>query len=136
MSAGVAPEAEKVCVALADAAIASAAIALVIITGYSGMNPWLILPVTAILFREVFVSGGAGELALCKYQYPPERSLKDPQTGEAKGVAGTVEELNKAKIGDQPVNSLDWNKSREGLLACSAFDQSLRIMLVTKLSLV
>lgn len=32
-------------------------IALVIITGYSGMNPWLILPVTAILFREVFVSG-------------------------------------------------------------------------------
>lgn len=32
-------------------------IALVIITGYSGMNPWLILPVTLILFREVFVSG-------------------------------------------------------------------------------
>ena len=32
-------------------------IALVIITGSSGMNPWLILPVTAILFREVFVSG-------------------------------------------------------------------------------
>lgn len=32
-------------------------IALVIITGYSGMNPWLILPVTTILFREVFVSG-------------------------------------------------------------------------------
>lgn len=32
-------------------------IALVIITGYSGMNPWLILPVTMILFREVFVSG-------------------------------------------------------------------------------
>jgi CDP-diacylglycerol--glycerol-3-phosphate 3-phosphatidyltransferase len=32
-------------------------IALVILTGYSGMNPWLILPVTVILFREVFVSG-------------------------------------------------------------------------------
>ena len=32
-------------------------IALVIITGYSGMNPWLILPTTIILFREVFVSG-------------------------------------------------------------------------------
>lgn len=32
-------------------------IALVILTGYSGMNPWLILPATAILFREVFVSG-------------------------------------------------------------------------------
>lgn len=32
-------------------------IALLIITGYSGMNPWLILPATVILFREVFVSG-------------------------------------------------------------------------------
>ena len=32
-------------------------IALTILTGYSGMNPWLILPVTVILFREVFVSG-------------------------------------------------------------------------------
>jgi CDP-diacylglycerol--glycerol-3-phosphate 3-phosphatidyltransferase len=32
-------------------------IALLIITGYSGMDPWLILPATAIVFREVFVSG-------------------------------------------------------------------------------
>lgn len=86
--------------------------------------------------REVFMSGGAGELTLCKYSYPPERSLKDPQTGESKGVAGTVEELNKAKIGDQPVNSLDWNRNREGLLACAAFDQTLRVLLVTKLSLI
>lgn len=31
--------------------------ALVVIVGNSGMNPWLILPVTVILFREVFVSG-------------------------------------------------------------------------------
>jgi cardiolipin synthase len=32
-------------------------IALLVITGYSGMNPWLILPATVILFREVVVSG-------------------------------------------------------------------------------
>ena len=32
-------------------------IALLIITGYSGMNPWLILPATVILFREVCVGG-------------------------------------------------------------------------------
>jgi len=32
-------------------------IALLVITGYSGMNPWLILPAAVILFREVFVSG-------------------------------------------------------------------------------
>mgnify|MGYP001134778960 CR=1 FL=1 len=32
-------------------------IAIMVITGYSGMNPWLILPAAVILFREVFVSG-------------------------------------------------------------------------------
>lgn len=32
-------------------------IALCVITGFSGMNPWILLPATMILFREVFVSG-------------------------------------------------------------------------------
>ena len=48
-------------------------IAIMVITGYSGMNPWLILPATAIFFREVFVSGlreflgaSAGELKVTR----------------------------------------------------------------------
>jgi len=32
-------------------------IALMVIVGYSSMSPWLVLPTTFILFREVFVSG-------------------------------------------------------------------------------
>jgi len=32
-------------------------IALVVITGFSGMNPWILLPAVLIIFREVFVSG-------------------------------------------------------------------------------
>ena len=32
-------------------------IALVVIVGYAGMDPWLLLPATLIIFREVFVSG-------------------------------------------------------------------------------
>ncbi|WP_107496713.1 CDP-diacylglycerol--glycerol-3-phosphate 3-phosphatidyltransferase [Thalassobius sp. I31.1] len=32
-------------------------IALLVITGFSGMNPWILLPATIIIFREVFVSG-------------------------------------------------------------------------------
>ena len=32
-------------------------IALVVIVGYAGMDPWLPLPATLIIFREVFVSG-------------------------------------------------------------------------------
>ncbi len=32
-------------------------IALLVITGYAGMTPWILLPATLIVFREVFVSG-------------------------------------------------------------------------------
>ncbi|MBM2576160.1 CDP-diacylglycerol--glycerol-3-phosphate 3-phosphatidyltransferase [Jannaschia sp. Os4] len=32
-------------------------IALCVITGFQGMTPWILLPATVILFREVFVSG-------------------------------------------------------------------------------
>ena len=32
-------------------------IALLVITGFSGMNPWILLPATVIFFREVFVAG-------------------------------------------------------------------------------
>lgn len=32
-------------------------IALMVIVGYSSMSPWLVLPATVILFREMFVSG-------------------------------------------------------------------------------
>ncbi|CCD12925.1 unnamed protein product [Trypanosoma congolense IL3000] len=85
--------------------------------------------------REVFASGGGGEITLCRYRYPPERTLRDGD-GVAKGIAGCLEELNKAKVGEQPIHAMDWNRSKEGLLACASFDQCVRIMLVTKLSLV
>ena len=32
-------------------------IALLVITGYAGMDPYILLPATVIIFREVFVSG-------------------------------------------------------------------------------
>jgi CDP-diacylglycerol--glycerol-3-phosphate 3-phosphatidyltransferase len=32
-------------------------IALLVITGFSGMNPWLLLPSTVIMFREVVIPG-------------------------------------------------------------------------------
>ncbi len=40
---------------IADKAMVT--IALMVIVGYSSMSPWLVLPATFILFREVFVSG-------------------------------------------------------------------------------
>ena len=48
-------------------------IALLVITGVSGLDPWVLLPATLILFREVFVSGlreflgnNAGKLQVTK----------------------------------------------------------------------
>lgn len=82
--------------------------------------------------REVFISGGGGDLTLSKYQYPPEREVRDPE-GMKRGVAGAIDSINQAKVGDQPINAIDWNRAKEGLLACTSFDQSLRVMLVTKL---
>ncbi len=32
-------------------------IALLVTTGFSGMDPWILLPATVILFREVFIAG-------------------------------------------------------------------------------
>ena len=53
-------------------------IALLVITGFSGMDPWILLPATVIIFREIAVSGlreflcdHAGNLAvtnLAKYK--------------------------------------------------------------------
>eukprot|EP01063_Lacrimia_lanifica_P013748 TRINITY_DN2035_c0_g1_i2.p2 TRINITY_DN2035_c0_g1~~TRINITY_DN2035_c0_g1_i2.p2 ORF type:complete len:364 (+),score=104.29 TRINITY_DN2035_c0_g1_i2:119-1210(+) len=84
--------------------------------------------------REVMMACGAGELALCKYHYPPQQVVKD-QEGADKGVPGSVDEVNKATIGQQPVASFDWNRSKLGLGVCSAFDQSIRVVACTKLDL-
>ena len=51
-------------------------IAIIVITGYSGMNPWLILPATVILFREVLVSGLREFLAGLQVSVPVSRLAK------------------------------------------------------------
>ena len=55
-------------------------IAIMVITGYSGMNPWLILPATAILFREVFVSGLREFLAELKGSGLDGKAISDKLT--------------------------------------------------------
>eukprot|EP01062_Namystynia_karyoxenos_P062815 TRINITY_DN55679_c0_g1_i1.p1 TRINITY_DN55679_c0_g1~~TRINITY_DN55679_c0_g1_i1.p1 ORF type:complete len:366 (+),score=122.41 TRINITY_DN55679_c0_g1_i1:78-1175(+) len=84
--------------------------------------------------REVMMACGAGELALCRYVYPPQRSLQD-MDGKKKGCPGTIEHVNKASVSQQPIASFDWNRSKEGLGVCSCFDQTLRVIVCTKLDL-
>jgi cardiolipin synthase len=52
-------------------------IAIMVITGYNGMNPWLILPATVILFREVFVSGLREYLGAGPAQGDPAGQVED-----------------------------------------------------------
>lgn len=82
--------------------------------------------------RDVFMSCANGELALQKYNYPAQRVMTD-HDGSKKGVVGKLETLNKVSLSTQPICSFDWNKSRTGLACMALFDQTLRVILVTKL---
>ena len=50
------------------------------------------------------------------------------------GVAGTVNLLQNVTLSSQPIASLDWSPDKQGLCVCSAFDQSVRVLIVTKLN--
>ncbi|KAJ3610930.1 hypothetical protein NHX12_023020 [Muraenolepis orangiensis] len=84
--------------------------------------------------RDVFMTaGGAGNLHLWKYDYPAQRSKEDSE-GVSMGVAGTVNLLQNVTLSTQPIASLDWSPDKKGLCVCSAFDQSVRVLIVTKLN--
>lgn len=52
------------------------------------------------------------------------------------GVAGSVNLLQNVTLSTQPIASLDWSPDKQGLCVCSSFDQSVRVLIVTKLNLV
>ncbi|XP_072491474.1 dynein axonemal assembly factor 10 [Notamacropus eugenii] len=84
--------------------------------------------------REIFMTaGGAGALHLWKYEYPAHRSKKDSE-GVEMGVAGSVSLLQNVTLSTQPISSLDWSPDKRGLCVCSAFDQTVRVLIVTKLN--
>uniref|UniRef100_A0A3P8RCX9 Dynein axonemal assembly factor 10 n=1 Tax=Astatotilapia calliptera TaxID=8154 RepID=A0A3P8RCX9_ASTCA len=86
--------------------------------------------------RDIFMTtGGAGNLHLWKYEYPAQRCKKDSD-GVDVGVAGSVNLLQNVTLSTQPIASLDWSPDKQGLCVCSGFDQSVRVLIVTKLNIV
>ncbi|ELW64093.1 WD repeat-containing protein 92 [Tupaia chinensis] len=84
--------------------------------------------------RELFLTaGGAGGLHLWKYEYPVQRSKKDSE-GVEMGVAGSVSLLQNVTLSTQPISSVDWSPDKRGLCVCSSFDQTVRVLIVTKLN--
>eukprot|EP00898_Chlorokybus_atmophyticus_P001650 jgi/Chlat1/2486/Chrsp175S02361 len=84
--------------------------------------------------RDVcMVGGGNGSLSLYKYSYPDNRSKKDFE-GLAEGVAGKLELLADRPISSQPISCFDWSPDKAGLAVFGAFDQCVRVGIVTKLN--
>lgn len=86
--------------------------------------------------REIFATlGGSGGIGLYKYAYPDKRSKK-LEDGNVMGVAGKIEKLQEASVGDQPISGFDWSPDKTGLAVCTSFDQKVRLVIVTKLNTV
>lgn len=86
--------------------------------------------------KDIFMTaGGAGNIHLWKYEYPAQRSKKDSDDVNV-GVAGSVNLLQNVTLSTQPIASLDWSPDKQGLCVCSGFDQSVRVLIVTKLNTV
>ncbi|XP_077995639.1 dynein axonemal assembly factor 10-like [Glandiceps talaboti] len=84
--------------------------------------------------RDLFMTlGGNGSCNLWKYEYPGKRSKED-KDGVEEGVPGSVQLLQNAVIATQPVASFDWSPDKAGLAVCTGFDQTLRVLIVTKLN--
>nr|CAD7443315.1 unnamed protein product [Timema bartmani] len=84
--------------------------------------------------REIFVTcGGGGTLCLWKYNYPEKRTKEDGD-GDLMGVAGSVTLLQNVTLSSQPISSFDWSPDKQGLAVCTAFDQTVRVIIATKLS--
>ena len=86
--------------------------------------------------RDVFMTcGGNGSLELWKYSYPTQRKIKE-KDGHDKGVLGQIQLLQKKTFSTQPVASFDWNADKEGLAVMGCLDQTVRVLICTKLNLV
>lgn len=72
-------------------------------------------------------------MSLWKYNYPAQRTIK--KDDELQGVAGTLVSLQNAIVAEQPVNSFDWSPDKQGLCVFTAYDQTVRVGIVTRLNL-
>lgn len=84
--------------------------------------------------RDLFMTScGAGTLELFKYHYPPRRVTKDENQVEM-GLVGSVQSIQTATLAEQPIASFDWSPDKMGLFAFAAFDQQIRVGMVTKMN--
>lgn len=86
--------------------------------------------------RDVWVTtSGNGAASIWSYTYPDERVIVDDK-GHKKGVMGEVTLLSDqavSTLSTQPIVSWDWNIAKTGLAAMASLDQTIQVVVVTKL---
>ncbi|CAF1594901.1 unnamed protein product [Rotaria magnacalcarata] len=86
--------------------------------------------------RDIFMTcGGSGSYYLWKYNYPEQR-FKTQTDKTVVGVAGSLTLLQNIGLSSQPASAFDWSLDKLGLACTSAFDQTVRVLITTKLSTV
>ena len=65
--------------------------------------------------------------------YPTMR-VKQDKEGVDEGVIGTISLQQNVTLSTQPIAGFDWSPDKLGLAVCTSFDQTLRVLIVTKLN--
>lgn len=65
----------------------------------------------------------------------PEKRSRSEKDGTEMGVAGSLSMLKATTLSTQPVHCFDWNADMQGLAVCGAFDQTIRVLITTRLNL-
>lgn len=85
--------------------------------------------------RDLFsIMGGDGNMTQYKYNYPTQRQIKDAND-KVKGVPGYLEKLNDSPICQQPISGMDWSPDKLGQLCACGLDQTVKVVITTKLNL-
>jgi hypothetical protein len=66
-------------------------------------------------------------------KYPEKRVMTQSDNTEV-GVPGTLKLLQNIGLSSQPASAFDWSPDKAGLACTSAFDQTVRVLITTKLS--
>lgn len=82
--------------------------------------------------RDVFLTSSGGRLGLLRYEYPAERS-RTLEDGSSVGVVGKCSVVCDAPFNEQAINTISWNRDKNGLIAWSAMDQTINLGFVTNL---
>jgi hypothetical protein len=66
-------------------------------------------------------------------KYPEKRVMTQSDNTEV-GVPGTLKLLQNIGLSSQPASAFDWSPDKAGLACTSAFDQTVRVLITTKLN--